>query len=1195
MRGLLLKITNKDSLINLHIKNSETKKIEIIEDHDFQPYFYLKTKKEPKLGEGLKDIKEEKGMLKIIVETPSDVPKLREKARELGQIYEYDIPYTQRYLIDKGLKPMKTYEWQTKDKELQGFKETEELTELERRAFDIETYNPQGMPREELDPVIMTSFWSGDDGQVYTWKPCDKPFVKTFENEETMLEDVNSMISNSDILYTYNGDNFDLPYVQKRSDKKGVKHQIKLQKAGPRTKAQVKHVHIDAYTGVNFLSIIGALKLPRYTLEDVYKEFTGKEKLDIDVTDLWARWDKGNIDIVAEYSLQDAEAAYVIGERLLPLYTELSKLLHQSIYDVSRMSASHMVELLLLRRAFERKEVAPNKPSDEEFVHRIRQPIKGAFVKQPESGLHENIVILDFRSLYPTIIISHNVSPETLDMELSDDQAYVSPNGYKFRKDNKGIIPQMLEEVINRRIKVKKRLKETTHSETKKMLNAEQQALKIIANATYGYLLYARARWYNRECGKAVTAWGRQYVKDAIKKAEEAGFKALYGDSLDYNRRIFVKGPKGIELVKIGDFVEKYDYQKYETLSFDMDEIELRFSKVKRAIKHGYDPKKKGKLLKITTNRGETITTPQHSVYKKEGKKIALVDASKLKEGDSLVSLIEPPINEKYKEGQILDGIKLLLSSGKKPNLRAYKTDLQFPKKNKKERCPFCGKNYVLYSHISGIHADRKKLLEEATREQVFIGAKYAGGNKIPRYWKLTKELMWILGYYCAEGSVSTGNKKLLSFGSQDKKNIERVKRYFEKELGNSLKIITSRDKRTNKDMYYYIVQQEAIVELIMNGFGAGKGSDGKKVPPIVLNAEEKLKKAFLDGYTEGDGSIVNKKDKRYKSKFLAYSSKSKDLAIGVHYLLKTINQGKNKRKQSINQIYWEYRRDKPKISNIRTVSTQLGEEHTAKILRIEQVKPSTKNVYDLEVEKHHNFVDAEGLILVHNTDSVFLKRGSKSKEDVMTFLKNYNNNLPEAMQLELEGFYPRGIFVTKREGGAAKKRYALIREDGQIEIKGLEFVRSDWSSVAKKTQEKVIRAVLENKVDEAKETVAEVIEKTRAGEIPVEEFVIYTQLKRPIEKYAAIGPHVRAAKRLQESGEKIFTGMTIGYVVTRGAGNIGDRSYPLQLINNREPDPDYYICHQILPAVMKILAELGIKEDDLKVGGTQSSLDAWT
>ena len=169
-----------------------------------------------------------------------------------------------------------------------------------------------------------------------------------------------------------------------------------------------------------------------------------------------------------------------------------------------------------------------------------------------------------------------------------------------------------------------------------------------------------------------------------------------------------------------------------------------------------------------------------------------------------------------------------------------------------------------------------------------------------------------------------------------------------------------------------------------------------------------------------------------------------------------------------------------------------------------------------------------------------------------------------------------------------------MIREDGAIEITGLEFVRSDWSPIAKKTQEKVIRAVLENRIDDAKRIVAETIENVRKGRIPIEDFVIYTTLKRKIKDYEAIGPHVRAAMRLEKAGRKMKKGSVIGYIVTRGAGNIGDRSYPLELIGNREPDAEYYIENQILPAVMKILHELGIKEDDLKIGGKQKNLGEW-
>jgi DNA polymerase I len=1192
--GLLLDLESDGSLLKLFVKDLDNNKTRTVIDDSFQPYFFFMDKKEKAdLIQGAKQIKQERGGLKVIVDKPGDVPQLRQKAAQLGEVREAHIPYHQRYLIDKGIKPMKAYEWTVRDNKLESIKEAPREWQVVRTAFDIETYNPKGMPRSSKDPIVMTSFQhsTGRKG-IVTWRRVDKEFATVLKNEDALLEKSLEELDACDVLYTYNGDNFDLPYLKKRCDKKKKACGVTLSRGGQGTKASLQgKIHVDAYSGVTFLSTIGALRLPRYTLEDVYKEFTGKEKLDIDTKMLWKIWDEGSIDELSEYSLQDAEATYVIGEQLLPLYVKLSKLLGQTVFDVSRMSASHMVELLLLKRAFQRGEIAPNKPSDDEFRERIRKPIKGGFVKQPESGLHDDLVVLDFRSLYPSIIISHNVSPETLDDNLPRDEAHVSPNGYHFHKEKQGIIPAMLEELINKRVEVKKKLKQASKEDAQR-LNAEQRALKIVANATYGYLLFARARWYCRECGEAVTAWGRHYVQDLIDKAGNAGFDVLYGDSLDYDRRIFVKNNNGINLVRIGEFVEECENPgEYETLSFNQEKNRLEFNKVKKAIKHKYDNKKKGNLLEITTRRGKTVVTPQHSVYSIKDKDVRLCDASKLKKGDCLVSMISPPTMEKHKEGQVIDAVSLLKEN---KDLRAYADLKRFPSKKKKEVCPFCHKKYVLYSHVSTMHQDRKVPLEKATAKQKYIGSKTAGGGRIPRYWKLSKDLMWVLGYYCADGSASSEPKKMISFGSKDKKKIEKVKKFFDSILDKKMRIVKSVDKRTGHAMHYYRVQRGALVELIVNGFKAGKKAVGKQVPPMVFNSEEKLKKAFLEGYTDGDGSIVSKTDKRYKTPFKKYSSKSKDLAIGVHYLLKTVDQGKTARKKSVNQVYWGYRKDKPLINNLRTISTDGKTYDAAEIVGIKKVSPSKPFVYDLEVEKNHNFLDAEGLLLVHNTDSVFLKRKGKTKEEVEKFLDDYNKKLPESMRLELEGFYPRGIFVTRREGGAAKKRYALIREDGQVEIKGLEFVRRDWSGLAKTTQEKVIKAVLENRVEDAKQIVSDTVEDLRKNRVDLDDLVIYTQLKRRIKDYASKGPHVRAAERLEEAGEKTFPGMTIGYVVTRGAGNIGDRSYPVSLVGKREPDPEYYIGHQVLPAVMKILAELDIKEGDLKFKGTQSSLEDW-
>jgi len=762
MKGILLDVGYDDieeGKVALQLTVKTAKGIEVLSEKNFEPYFYLATKSPKEAIESLAGAKHievmPENLLKVFAHQPRQVNELREKAKQYGQIREFDIPFIQRYLIDKGIQPMKMQEWGEKDGSVETKPLQEKPPEITRAAFDLETYNADGMSDPKKDKILMISVVSKEK-KVFTWKKCDLPFVEVLEDEKAMIERFFEYITDFDVLYTYNGDNFDLPYLKERIKGLEIEDAPKITlRAGQRGQKAImrSHVHLDAYKGMRFLATIGALRLPRYTLEDVFKEFTGEEKKDVEGKNIYKIWDSGDIEDLCEYCKQDSEACYFLGEKMLSLYKEFSKLINQTLFDVSRMSSGQIVELLLLKESFERKEIAPNRPGEGEVKKRFMQPIQGAFVKEPESGLHDGIAIMDFKGLYPSIIISHNISPDTLNCTCCR-KPVKAPTGAKFCTKKKGIIPDMLQKVVDKRMETKQRMKQAEAEEYERLYN-QQLALKIIANSTYGYMLFARARWYNRSCGESVTAWGRQYVHDAIDKAEKAGFKVIYGD-----------------------------------------------------------------------------------------------------------------------------------------------------------------------------------------------------------------------------------------------------------------------------------------------------------------------------------------------------------------------------------------------------------------------------------------------------TDSVFLVMGKKSDEHVIAFLKEYNKSLPEAMELELEGFYTRGIFVTKKTGGAAKKRYALIRRDGAVEITGLEFVRSDWSPLAKKTQEKVIRAVLENRVEDAKKTVSEVIANVREGKVPLEEFVVYTTLKRKIEKYEAIGPHVKAAMRLRDSGERVGKGTSFGYVITRGAGkNIGDRAYPIGLVGKREPDAEYYIGHQILPAVMKILRELGINEDDLKLGGKQKSI----
>lgn len=1169
----------------------------------------------------------EKELLKLYCYSPSHIPLIKRALSDFDS-YEYKIPFTLRYLINKRLKPLFYYEfkidkkkgeWVSNIKEhKRDHKKNEKPIEFNALFFDIETYNPLGIPREKKDPIIMISYADKKEAKVMTYRDVDRDFVIKYENEAALLIGFSRLIEekNIDLIIGYNTSQFDFPYILKRSKMLGIdfsigvdRSDVRIKKAGMRTNVNISgRISVDLYPVARFLSNIGAVRITRYTLKRVYHELMGEESDSKDLVergDIWRMWDDDkDRNILADYSLGDSSAVMAISDQLLPVEIELSKICGLQLDQTCNSATGRLVESLLMRGAFERNEIIPNIPNPREVKERRMRPIKAAYVKMPEPGIYSNLAVFDFRSLYPSIIISHNIDPFTLNCDCcSDEEAHISPLGHKFCKKRKGLIPETLENLINRRIELKKRLKtlEKGTQEYEKLF-ARQWALKILANSHFGQTVYPRARWYSRECGSSITAWGRQYIKSTIEKAEKQGFTVLYSDSLPYDRYVFIKDPKDvIDCIKIGDFVRKNknnpNLSRFETLAYDGSKIV--FKPILRAIEHKYNSKKKGKLLEFITTHGKTIVTPQHSIYyfNENSKKLELIDAKKLGVGDNLISLTNPKLPEINKAGAIIDILDLDFGPYKS-ELCIYKDNLRFPN-SLIGKCPYCGKKRLLSSHVSLQHRDRKLPLEKGKDiNWCFVGGKKIRTGRIPRFWKLDKELAWILGYYCADGSASERSKKhnkiMISFRSQDKKIIEKIKKYFDSVLKEDLKIIMDYDKRIKKRMYYYRIQRIPIVALFKYGFKLGNKCTGKRVPPFIYSADESLKKAFLKGYLDGDGT--KNKDKQYKTHFIRFNTKSNELAIGLQLLLKSLPHFKTHFGKSIENVHWFYRKGKPGVQDLRLQGIKRSKDELnnfclAKIKEINKIR-EMGSVFDLEVKGAHNFVDAEGLILVHNTDSLFLLMKNKRKKDAFEFAKLINKELPGNMELELEGFYPRGVFVTKRTSGkGAKKKYAMIDEKGMIKIRGFELVRRDWSKIAKRTQMNVLKAILKDgDKEKAVKIVKDTIQDLKDGEIPLEDLVIYTQLQKDPNSYAIISPELSATKKAIQRGKKIEKGSLIGYVVTKKGNSISDKAELLEFAEDY--DANYYINKQILPPVLKILKELGYKEDDLKFKGRQTALD---
>lgn len=778
------------SVIRLFVKTE--KGIEILEEENFRPYFLTevqdiekakKSLEETVFGEGTKIASVEEversnseKVLKLCFKNVQDLVTARAEVKALPEILdkaEHDIPFAKRYILDKSLEPMNGIEATVEGNKIKKVSVLDKDAELKLGAFDLETFSPGRFSDPNKDPILMISFALKDKAIVLSHsKKFKAKNVEVFENEKEMAKALTQKIKheNLDIVATYNGDLFDFPYMKDRTKKLGIDFPIGVDRTNPKiikkgrdNAARITGIqHLDVYQMLRFLSRFAVVNLVKFDLESVVFSICNVSKEKVSAEEINKIWEtEKGLERLAKYCEEDSAYTLKIGEQYLPLLVELCKIVKLPLFDVGRASASLLVESLIMSKCQETGRVIANKPDDSAMQQRLMHPIKGGYVKEPESGLHENIAVLDFSSLYPTIMISHNVSPDSLACEHKEcKEKNISPNNQWFCSKKTGLMPEIIKSLFEKRMEIKKEAKKIDKKDKRyAMLNARQHALKILLNSFYGYLGYSRSRFYCRECASAITAWARQYVQWVGKEAENTGFELLYSDT----------------------------------------------------------------------------------------------------------------------------------------------------------------------------------------------------------------------------------------------------------------------------DSAFLIIPKE------------------------------------------------------------------------------------------------------------------------------------------------------------------------KSNEDVKEFVEKINDQLPGVMNLELEGFFKRGIFVTKESGEGAKKKYALIDYKGNLKIVGFEYVRRDWSPIAKETQKTVIDAVLsEGKPEKAIEIIRKKTSNLKEGKAKNSELVVYTQIKRKLSKYEAIGPHVAAAKKAIARGKEIDVGSVIGYIITKSGKSISDKAQLQEYVKEGNYDADYYIEHQLVPAVIKIMRELGYTREDLIQGGKQKKLTSF-
>jgi DNA polymerase I len=210
--------------------------------------------------------------------------------------------------------------------------------------------------------------------------------------------------------------------------------------------------------------------------------------------------------------------------------------------------------------------------------------------------------------------------------------------------------------------------------------------------------------------------------------------------------------------------------------------------------------------------------------------------------------------------------------------------------------------------------------------------------------------------------------------------------------------------------------------------------------------------------------------------------------------------------------------------------------------------------------------------VIYGDTDSIFVSSKIAKTSELK---KGIERKI--GLDVDVAEFYVRILFTE------AKKRYAGLKQDGTIDIVGLEVIRGDWAEVAKKVQKSLLEIVLKDQDPiEAIDYIRVVIDKLQKKKIPLRDLIIWKTLTKPINKYAVRAAHVEAAKMLLNRGWRLSVGNKVGYLILCGEGPLYQRVKPYVFASYDEVDVDYYVSRQIVPAAARVLESFGIKEEEL-------------
>ncbi len=948
----------------------------------------------------------------------------------------------------------------------------------------------------------------------------------TDEEEKAMLTKLAKLFNTYDVLISWNGNAFDIPYIKSRMIRYGI--QLDWRKLFPQDQMKIFQKSVS---------------LRSYSLENVSQEYLGEGKIEHEGIGIYEMW-KNHPELLEKYNRVDVRRCFQLEQKTKYLAVA------RNVNAIGRCPCDDLfitrkIDNLVVKQAQEDKHYHFDsiiREYDEDGCLIVDEEdddkFEGAYVFPPKPGRYKNTKVFDYSSLYPNVIKTLNISPDTLveDDSVPDEMCIKTPSGHRFRKDFVGILPKVITMMKEKRDYYKDLMsKETPGSLMHKTYDNLQYVYKSFGLSFYGALGETHTRFYDVRVAESVTLGGQYFNKAGAKFLEEQGYIILYGDSVTKDRCTIIKTNNDVSVISFEELFNKTtkryikggkEYGSFDenvtTLSYNFQTHDSEWKPIDCVVRH----KVKKEVYHYRYRHGVTEVSKDHSLINSEG--------------------------QCFKPTDSFDAFSL----SKLPDIKPITT-------------------IDLLNYMEPYSYGRKRggnVYLTADDEKIFLSHNRVKKTTMLRYIDVNDPMfsgfLSLIAHYICNGSSSTPettqSRKGASIASRDFWLLNQLKQTTDWLFKNAENGILCQNDGNNK------LQMMTCLQAIVFKQLCGQKYDKKRIPDFVYRLSLEQKKHFIQQLMLGDGSITEiKSGTNYD-----FESASIKLISGLSTLMKQVGMNVVCQSNFNKKTY--------------TVKNLINEEYGKHL--IENIcKPIEYDdyLYDLSVSDNNNFVDAMGSILLHNTDSLFVDK-IKSDDEVIDLLENIKVLCEKIAKDEfnadictLEMSYDKGFktFLIVN----AKKRYAgyLDYLDGhevnpcKLKITGFEYVRTDQCGFVKKYQKEILEWILADEQPTAMQIRSWVLDKQSkvfSGKLPTDELMFAQKVTKPIDQYDKPLMHVKVATQLLKDGKDFWVGDKVQYFIESLDTRQKPLPKPLYSFKGKYNE-SYYWNNKIFPAFERILS----------------------